>query len=52
MNEFRAELIALMKKYNVKVEEQEMYDGLDEYCGSDWLFKSKDWMMSIEEIKN
>jgi hypothetical protein len=52
MNEFRAELITLMKKYNVKVEEQEMYDGLNEYYRSDWLFKSKDWMMNIQEIKN
>jgi hypothetical protein len=52
MNEFKAELKALMLKYNVELEEEEIYDGFDEYCGSDWLFKSKDWIISIQEIKN
>lgn len=39
--EFRARLLDLMKEYDVKLEENESYDGDERYCGSEYIFVSR-----------
>ena len=39
-SQFITELQALMRKYHVRLYEEEKYDGRDAYCGSIWSLAS------------
>ena len=38
IEEFKVELKNLMNKYNFGIKENDKYNGMDEYCGSDCYF--------------
>lgn len=38
IKEFKVELKNLMNKYNFGIKENDNYNGMDEYCGSDCYF--------------
>lgn len=38
MDEFKKELIELMKKHNIEIGASDKYDGNDDYCGTDYYF--------------
>lgn len=39
IDNFKNELIALLKKHKIRLHPCDEYDGKDEYCGTDWYFK-------------
>ncbi len=39
MTQFEKELRQLMEKHNVSILEYDHYNGLEEYCGSDYFFE-------------
>ena len=55
MDEFKKELIDLMKKHNVEIEGFDRYNGIEEYCGTEYYFakigESYSNMLSIDELK-
>lgn len=55
MDEFKKELIDLMKKHNIEVCGSDQYDGSEEYCGTEYYFAkigcSYSDMISIDELK-
>ena len=38
VNEFKEELKALMSKYDFGKDESDQYNGMEEYCGTDYYF--------------
>ena len=38
VNEFKEELKALMSKYDFGKNESDQYNGMEEYCGTDYYF--------------
>jgi len=38
VNEFKEELKALMNKYDFGKDESDQYNGMEEYCGTDYYF--------------
>jgi len=55
VDEFKKELIELMKKHSVHVDGFDQYDGNEEYCGTEYYFAKIDGsysdMISIDELK-
>ena len=55
IDEFKTELKALMNKYNFGKHESDNYNGMEEYCGSDYYFivNGDVWYVeTISEILN
>ncbi len=42
MTKFEKELRKLMEKHNVLILEYDSYNGLEEYCGSEYFFKFRE----------
>lgn len=55
MEEFRLELIALMKRHGVELFGFDQYDGNEDFCGVDYYFAKdgdlKSELISIEQLK-
>jgi hypothetical protein len=55
VDEFKKELIELMKKHGVHVDSFDQYNGSEEYCGTEYYFAKIDGsysdMISIDELK-
>jgi len=48
---FKHDLLALMRKYDVSLSGVTQYDGLDEYCGTDFYFECGSAELSMYTIQ-
>ena len=50
ISDFQEEIKLLMKKYNFEIHESTNYNGMDEYCGTDFYFSVDGYIWYIETI--
>lgn len=50
ISDFKEELKLLMNKYDFKIEESNNYNGLDEYCSTDYYFSVDGYTWFSETI--